>query len=270
MSIMEGARPLPPRSEPPRREMTSPSPEPHPESPDDLRPAQPDEGRGGPPVREELAVLADPRGQIAEQFRALRNSIHALNPDGASHTLVLTSALRGEGKTVATLNLACALAELPGIRVLCVDADLHHPALEEYLGQPRRQGLTEVLSGTMALDQAVRQTTVPGVSIMGAGALPANSSELLGSDRMRSVLNRLRQQFSYVLMDTPEAVTISDASLLGAMADGILLVVRLGSTPRHFVEETQNVLESLGGNVLGLCLTGANQVDTSKGYARNV
>lgn len=242
------------------------SPNPH-RAPSGLQPAVPGEAREVPVQREEIAVVTAARGQIAEQFRSLRNSIHALNPDGASHTLVLTSALRGEGKTVASLNLACAMAELPGTEVLVVDADLHHPALEKYLGLPRRQGLSEVLSGTLALDQALRQTSVAGVSIMGAGRLPANPSELLGSDRMRSLLNRLRQRFSYVLMDTPAAMTISDASLLGAMADGILLVVRLGSTPRHFVEETHNTLEGLGGNVLGLCLTGASQVDTSKAYA---
>jgi len=227
------------------------------EQPEGLVPALADEARNVAVQREEIAVLNDPRGRIAEQFRALRNSIQALNPEGASHTLVVASALRGEGKTVACLNLACAMAELPGMEVLVVDANLHHPKLEEYLSLPRRQGLSEVLSGILPMSQAVRATSVPGVSIMGAGRLPANPSELLGSDRMRALLNQLRQRYSYVLLDTPEAVSISDASLLGAIADGILLVVRLGRTPRHFVEQTHNALESLGGNVLGTCLVGS-------------
>jgi Mrp family chromosome partitioning ATPase len=80
---------------------------------------------------------------------------------------------------------------------------------------------------------------------------------------MRTVLDRLRQNYSYVLIDTPAAAGVSDASLLGAMADGILMVVRLGSTPRQFVQQTINVLESLGGNVLGTCLTGAEEPDTT-------
>jgi len=239
-----------------------------PNVPAPLEPAKADEAKSVPIDREEIAVVARPRSQVAEQFRGLRNSIQALNPDGASHTLVVTSALRGEGKTVACLNLAFAMAELSGTQVLVLDADLHHPALEEYLNLPRRQGLTEVLRGKLPIDQAIRQTSVPGVSIMGAGELPHNPSELLGSDRMRSVMNRLRQNFSYVLIDTPESMTISDASLLGAMSDGILLVVRLGETPRHYVEQTHNTLEALGGNVLGTCLTGANLVDTSEGYSR--
>lgn len=232
-------------------------------------PPEPGEAREIPVRREEVVMVSEPRSQIAEQFRGLRNSIQALNPDGASHTLVLTSALRGEGKTVASLNLAIAMAELPGMEVLVLDADLHHPAIEEYLGLPRRQGLTEVLRGELPLDQAVRQTSINGVSVMGAGTLPPNPSELIGSDRMRSVMNRLRQRYSYVLIDTPEAMTISDASLLGAMADGILLVVRLGETPRYYVEQTHNTLEALGGNVLGTCLTGAALKDTSAGYGRS-
>ncbi len=231
-----------------------------------LEPAQPDEALSSPVSREEVSVVSHPRGQIAEQFRSLRNSIHALNTDSASHTLVMTSALRGEGKTVATVNLAAAMAELPGIEVLIVDADLHHPAVESLMSLPRRKGLTDVLSGVLPLDQAIRKTSLDRVSVMGAGYLPSNPSELLGSDRMRSLLNQLRQRYSYVLIDTPATMTFSDASLLGAIADGILMVVRLGETPRHYVEEAHNALEALGGNVLGLCLTGADQVDTAKGY----
>ena len=109
---------------------------------------------------------------------------------------------------------------------------------------------------------------MPNVSVLGPGQLPNNPSELLGSERMRTVLAQLKQRFSYILIDTPEAMSISDASLLGAIADGILLVVRLNSTPRHYVEQTHNVLETLGGNVLGTCLTGARRDDRASEYAK--
>lgn len=229
-----------------------------------LQRAEPDEARRVPVRGEELRMVVEPRGQIAEQFRGLRNSITALNPDGAPRTVVLTSAVRREGKTVATLNLAVALAELPGIEVLAVDADLHGPSLERYLGLPARQGLADVLRGDCPLDAAIRQTSIRGVALMGAGTLPDNPSRLLGSDRMRTLLHTLKQRFSYVLVDTPEAMTTSDASLLGAMADGIVLVVRLGQTSRQFVEQTHNTLEALGGNVLGTLLTGAHSLDTAR------
>lgn len=230
--------------------------------PDTLRVAAPDEARGVPIQSDEIVLATDPRGRVAEQFRGLRNSIIALNPEGAPRTVVLTSSASGEGKTVATINLALALAELPGTEVLILDANLHSPGIEEYLGLDRRQGLADVLAGTCALDAATRATSVDGVQVMGAGNLPDNPSQLLGSERMKTVLGTLKRGFSYVLIDTPEALRISDASLLGGIADGIVLVVRLGLTPRHHVEQTHNTLEALGGNVLGTCLTGAED-DTS-------
>ena len=235
---------------------------------DRLEPAPADEARETPVRREELAVHVTPRSQVAEQFRSLRNAVHAMNPDGASHTLVMTSALSGEGKSVACLNLALALCELPGIQVLVVDADLHEPSMERYLDLPRRQGLTEVLTGTLAIGAAIRKTSVKGLSVMSAGAQPKNSSELIGSERMKTVLNALRQRYSYVLIDTPQALTISDASQLGAIADGVLMVVRLGYTPRHYVEQTVNTIEALGGNILGTCLTDASITDTAEGYGQ--
>jgi len=233
-----------------------------------LLPAKPDESCERPVRREEIAMIQEPRGQIAEQFRGLRNSVVALNPDGASRTVVVTSAVRGEGKTVSTLNLGVALAELPGTEVLILDADMHHPAIEAYLELPHRQGLADVLDGRCGLDAAIRRTSIEGVSMMGAGTLPDNPTRLLGSDRMKIVLNQLKQRFSFVLIDTPEAMTISDASLIGGIADGIVLVVRLGSTSRQYVEQTHNTLESLGGNVLGTCLTGATIEDTARNYSK--
>ncbi|MDP6538408.1 MAG: CpsD/CapB family tyrosine-protein kinase [Planctomycetota bacterium] len=238
------------------------APEPEPQAPEPsaaglLGRADPDEARSTPVRREEIQMIGEPRGPIAEQFRSLRNSIIALNPDGAPRTVVLTSAVEGEGKTVSTLNLAIALAELPGIQVLVIDGDLHAPAVEDYLGVTRCQGLADVLRGACAIDAAIRPTSIDQVALMGSGTLPGNPSKLLGSDRMRTVLNSLKQRYSYVLIDTPAAMSISDASLLGAIADGIVLVVRLESTPRPFVEQTLNDLEAMGGNVLGTCLTGA-------------
>ena len=132
-----------------------------------LQRADADEARALPVRSEEIALIHAPRSQIAEQFRGLRNSITALNPDGAPRSVVLTSAVRGEGKSVATLNLAIALAELPGIQVLVVDGDLHQPSIETYLGLPWRQGLADVLRGGCPLDAGIRQTSIPNVSVLG-------------------------------------------------------------------------------------------------------
>ncbi|HTF87865.1 MAG TPA: CpsD/CapB family tyrosine-protein kinase [Planctomycetota bacterium] len=230
-----------------------------------LQVAVPEEGKTLTITREEIVLATDPRGQIAEQFRGLRNSIVALNPEGAPRTVVVTSALRGEGKSVAAVNLALALAEMPGTQVLLIDGNMHSPAVEDDLSMPRRQGLSELLSGRLPLDHAIRPTSVPNVAVLGAGSPPRNPSELLASARMKALLSSLKRRYSYVIIDTPEATTTSDASLLGAIADGVVLVVRQNTTPRQYVEQAYNMLESLGANVLGTLLTGAHLADTARG-----
>lgn len=229
-----------------------------------LQVAVADEGKTLPITREEVVLSSEPRGQLAEQFRGLRNAIHALNPEGASRSVVVTSALRGEGKSVAAVNLALALAEMPGNQVLLIDGNMHSPTVEDLLSLPRRQGLSELLSGRLPLDSAVRPTSVPSLSVLGAGSPPRNPSELLASDRMKTLLSTLKRRYSYVVIDSPEATTTSDASLLGAITDGVVLVVRQNSTPRQYVEQVYNLLESLGANVLGTMLTGAHLRDTAR------
>ena len=228
---------------------------------DGLEPPQPGEDREIPVLGEELVLVHDPFGQISEQFRRLRNSLQALNPDGASRSVLMTSAVHGEGKTVSTLNLAIALAELPHLRILVVDADVGNPSVERYLGLPRRQGLSEVLRGRLPLELAVRQTALERFDVMGAGAPPRNPAEFLNVDRIRTVLHALKRSYDYVLIDAPPVLAMNHPSVIGSIADGILLVVRVGSTPKGLVEEAFVALENLGGNVLGTCVTDTREPD---------
>ncbi|MEM7306064.1 MAG: CpsD/CapB family tyrosine-protein kinase [Planctomycetota bacterium] len=229
-----------------------------------LEPAKPGEAAEIPVRREELVMALRPQGHLAEQYRRLRNSIQALNPDGAARTVLLTSAVRGEGKSVATLNMALAMVEVPRVRVLVIDGHVRHPSLEEYLGVPRRQGLTDVLLGQLPLEQAIRRTSVDRLDIMGAGTLPDDPRLGLFVERMQSILHTLKRRYDYILIDMAPAMLVAEPSLLGTIADGILLVVRLGETPKHLVEETYNMLETLGGNVLGIVANGAHEADRAE------
>lgn len=226
-----------------------------------LEPAKPGEGRDTPLVREELVLVQRPTSQQAEQFRRLRNNVHALNPDGASRSILVTSALRGEGKTVATINLALALAELPGLRVLLIDGNVQNPSIEHYLGLPRRQGFYELLQGALTLDQAIRRTPVEHLDVLATGAAPTLQSDFLNVDRMRAVLDAVKRNYDYVLIDAPAVLAANQPSVMGTVADGIVLVVRRGTTPRQYVEEAYAMLENLGGNVLGTCLLAALEPD---------
>jgi capsular exopolysaccharide synthesis family protein len=226
--------------------------------PPPLKPAEPDEGLDVPIEREELVLRSAPGSPVAEQFRRLWSSIEALNPDGAPRTVMITSALQGEGKTVAALNLALAFCERPQSRIVLVDADLRNPSLEAYLGLPRRQGFSELLEGRLALDRAIRRTSEPGLDIIGAGQPPENPTKIIRIDRLKALFHGLKQRYDYVVIDAPPAHLLTEPHLIGAASDGILLAVRLGSTPKGLAEETSQQLESMGGNLLGVCLLGAH------------
>ncbi len=224
---------------------------------EELQPAPPGEAGQVPVEREELVMVHAPHGRVAEQFRRLRNSIQALNPDGAARSILLTSAIEGEGKTVSALNLGLAMTELPHLRVVVIDGNRQHPSVEAYLGLPRRQGLGELLAGTLSMEQAIRPTSIERLDIVGAGAQTADP--VLNVDRMRSVLNALKRRYDYVLLDAPPVLRANHPSLLAGLADGVLLVVRIGGTPKGLVEEAFTMIENLGGNVLGTCATSAEE-----------
>lgn len=222
-----------------------------------LQVAERGESKDTPIQLEELQLLSDPQGLVAEQFRSLRNSIQAMNPDGAPRNLVVTSAVAKEGKTTCVLNLAVAFAELPHLTVLVIDANLHKPAIEQRLGLPRRQGLAELFKGSLDMDRAVRETSVKRMFVMGAGDQAGNPAQYLGTDRMSTLLQMLKQRFDYVLIDAPATLEFNDTSQLAAMADGALLAVRLGATSKHMVEQAATLLEGLGANLLGTTALGA-------------
>lgn len=222
-------------------------------SPETLEVAKPGEGRSLALDREELIVLHEPASHSAEQYRRMRNSLLALNPDGAARSILITSAQEHDGKSVSAVNLALSLVEVPGLRVCLVDGDRLKPSIEGYLGHPRRQGLSELLLGEITIDQAIRQTSLERLDLIGSGASSPNPA--LDLERLQALLNALKRRYDYVLFDGPAVLSTNHPSLIGSVVDGILLVVRIGVTPKALVEEAYQMLEGLGGNVLGTCAT---------------
>jgi len=202
-----------------------------------------------------LVLFHEPAGYRAEQVRALRNRLVALNPDGEPKTLVVTSAVRGEGKTVAALNLAMAFAELERQQVVVVEADLRRPACEQYLNLNPGPGLSEVLLGTAPLERALRPAGFRRLMLLGAGARVPNPAEVLGASRIDELFHRLKERFQYVVVDTPPVLPSTDAGVLAARADGTLLVVRLERSMRKQTREALRVVQDMGGNVLGTFVT---------------
>ena len=198
-----------------------------------------------------LVLFHDPAGFRAEQVRGLRNRLVAMNPDGEPKTLVVTSAVRGEGKTVSALNLAMAFAELERHEVVIVDADLRRPSCERYLNLNQGPGLSDVLLGHESAEKVLRPAGHRGLMMLGAGSRVENPAEVLSSSRLDQLMQRLKERFHYVVIDTPPVLPSTDAGVLSAAADGTLLVVRLEHSLKKQSRDAWQVLSDMGGNVLG-------------------
>jgi capsular exopolysaccharide synthesis family protein len=208
-----------------------------------------------------LVLFHEPAGYRAEQVRALRNRLVAMNPDGEPKTLVVTSAVRGEGKTVAAINLAMALAELERQQVVLVDADLRRPSCERYLNLNPDIGLSDVLLGRAAVERALRPAGHRSLQLLGPGTRVDNPAEVLGSTRLDELFRRLKERFQYVVVDSPPALPSTDAGVLSARADGTLLVVRLEKSLKKQSRDALRLLQDMGGNVMGTFVTDLRGVD---------
>jgi capsular exopolysaccharide synthesis family protein len=180
-------------------------------------------------------IQFDPYSPAAEQFRAIRTRIELLNEGGACRVLAVTSALPGEGKTLTAINLSLVMAMSLERRVVLVDCDLRKPQIHSTLGLGVEFGLTEVLRGEVPLERALIEMPKEGLTVLPAGALPSNPAELLGTQRLRETVAGLRDRFDYVILDTPAAIPVSDPEIVCNLADGVIFVVRAGSTPREQV-----------------------------------
>lgn len=207
---------------------------------------------------------------FAEAFRKLRTNLQFLAVDNPPRVLVLTSSVPQEGKSTSAINIALALAEAEHSVVL-VDGDMRRPMLHKYLNLVGAVGFSTVLSGGATLDEALQQTRFPGLTVLTSGTIPPNPSELLGSQVARNLLKELRSRYEYVVVDTTPLLAVTDAAILAAASDGVLIVARYGHTKREQVWHSVSNLESVGAPLLGAVFTmvptrGAGSYGYAYGY----
>jgi capsular exopolysaccharide synthesis family protein len=195
-----------------------------------------------------------------EAFRNLRTSLIWSDGGEALKTLVVTSAAPGEGKTLTAANLAVTLA-YDGLRVLLVDCDIRRPRVHGLFRMPRSPGLMELLTASrhptgdpVSAPDAIRETSIAGLSVLTCGALPSNAANLLSSTRMRVLLGELREQFDIIVLDTPPVLATADAGIVASLTDGVLLVVRAGTTDRNAAQRAYQQLANVGARVVGTVL----------------
>lgn len=201
----------------------------------------------------ELVTFSDARSGGAEAYRTLRTNLLFSAAVGALRRLVVTSPGPAEGKSTTAANLAVAFAQ-QGHRVLLVDCDLRRSRLHKMMEVPQSPGLTNVLVTESSIAEAIKPTRVDGLMVMPSGALPPNPAELLGSARMRTLLDTLAESYDTIILDTPPLLAASDAAIISRMSDGALVVVRAGRTERSALESAIQQLATVGARVLGTVL----------------
>jgi polysaccharide biosynthesis transport protein len=208
----------------------------------------------------ELITHVRPQSQMAESYRALRTSLLLSHLGAPPKVIMVTSALPQEGKSTTSINCAVVLAQ-KGVRVLLIDCDLRRPSIHKTLGMGPRSGLSNVLTGSTTLKQAITVApTLPNLDVLPAGTPPPNPAELLASANMRDVLTELREKYDHIVLDTPPTLSVTDAVVLSPRADAIVLVIRSGSTTKQALRRSRDILMQVNARVSGVLL---NAVDLS-------
>ncbi|HJQ36558.1 MAG TPA: polysaccharide biosynthesis tyrosine autokinase [Thermoanaerobaculia bacterium] len=200
----------------------------------------------------ELLPHLDARSPVSEAYRAFRTSL-LLASASSPKIIVITSSFAREGKTTTSVNLATVLAQM-GKPVLLIDADLRRPRLQKVFPGKMNLGLVNYLAANIPLEDTIQPTQVPNLQIILSGPIPPNPSELLASDRMKHLIEELREKYAYVIFDSPPVLAVTDAVVLAANADGVVLTVHGGHTPRELVQRSAERLRLSNIPVLGAIL----------------
>jgi non-specific protein-tyrosine kinase len=211
----------------------------------------------GSDLKDKLIPAHDPFSPVAESYRLVRSNIQFMAIDQPAKSIVITSPNPGEGKTTTTANLAIAMAQAE-LRIILVDADLRRPTLHKVFGLPNLGGLTELLrSPELEPDSQLRQTGIENLRLMTSGPLPPNPAELLSSQRMTHLVQRLEEMADVIIFDSPPLLAVTDAVVLSKRVSGAILVIQAGRTRRDVTRQALKRLDQVGANILGAIL---NQV----------
>ncbi|UCD57683.1 MAG: polysaccharide biosynthesis tyrosine autokinase, partial [Candidatus Hydrogenedentota bacterium] len=222
----------------------------------------------GPTTPLELHLLEDPRSGVAEAFRSIRTALTFSGMNGSLKHFLITSATRGEGKTLTSVNVAIVTAQA-GKKVLLVDADMRKPTLHKIFRVVPSPGLSNLLAGEGAanLQDAVQPVEgVDNLSLLPCGPMPPNPAELLGGKSMRELLGVIATEFDVAVFDTPPFVSVTDAAVLSQYVNNVVLVVRSFSTQRETLLRASDIIRETKSKVLGVVL---NNVDVPRGSYHN-
>ena len=195
----------------------------------------------------------DPKSVISEQYRAIRTNIEYSNVDQNTKTILVTSSDKNEGKTTTVSNLAVSFVNL-NKKVLIIDCDLRNPSIHKMFKLNNIYGLTDILAKDRAVDKCIQETELENLYVLTAGAIPPNPAEILSSEKMKNLIEDLKNIYDYIFIDTPPIGLVTDAGVLSSFIDGVVLVVKSESVEKKYLEETKKKLDAVDARILGAIL----------------
>ena len=215
--------------------------------------------------RKTISVANSSDFRFIESYKLLRTNLtFSLSVTDECRKVLFTSSSSFEGKTTTAVNLAITLSET-GDKVLLIDADMRKPMIHKYFNLESRKGLSNLISGMCGVEESVQKVKdYPNLSIITAGAIPPNPSELLGSESMRSLLERFEKQYNYIIIDTPPINVVSDTLSIVNEVDGVAFVIRCGRSTYPEVTRALETLKFANANILGAIIN--DDENGSRGY----
>ena len=212
----------------------------------------------------DVYVSKQPRSPVSEAFRSLRTNLEFSAVDKPLRIILVTGAEEGDGKTTIATNLAAIIAQ-GGKRVILLDCDLRRPRVHRFLGIQNRVGMTDLFRGNLNVDAVIQQWTNSNsklISVITSGSLPPNPAELLGSKKMDHILTEIASRADVIVIDSPPSM-VSDAQILAAKVDGVLLVIQPGKTHTGAARATREQLDRAGAHIIGAVF---NRIPRQRGY----
>ena len=212
-----------------------------------------------------LIAHNDLKNPATEAYRVIRTSIQFAQAGKELKTLAVTSCMPNEGKSMTAANLAVVLTQA-GKSVLLLDCDMRNPTVHKNFNLSNKVGLSSCISMGTALSDAVQKTSIEGLYALTGGVIPPNPSELLGSEQMKNVLQRAKEQYDYVLIDTPPVMPVTDALIVSRFVDGMILVIASAEVKVEMARDVKNQLVNTGANILGVVLNKVRSEHHGYGY----
>lgn len=212
-----------------------------------------------------LITQLNPRSPIAEQYRTIRTNIEFSSVDEEVRSIIVTSSSPEEGKSMTAANLAIVYAQ-QGKRVLLIDADLRKPTVHYTFRLDNLRGLSNLLVSQSQLEGAISDTQQENLHVISSGPIPPNPSELLGSNKMKSLINEAKKVYDIIILDTPPVLAVTDAQVLANIVDGSILVVRSDQTEYELATKATETLKTAQAKILGAVLNDREQSASNTYY----